>query len=257
MRLSPFFKYFGSKCRSGKKYPEPLHSRLIEPFCGGAGYALNHAERDVVLFDVDPRVIAIWRYLIAATPADIIALPLMEPGQHIDSLQVSEPARLFISCCVNTSQFCNILTQWKNGQNDGLWGAAWRARVSSQVEAIKHWTAHVCSYDEQTNEEACRFCDPPYKELDEHYASKRKPIDYVHLAEWCRSRRGQVIVCEKGGAKWLPFRDLAQIAAVRNANGRSCLEAIWTNEGLEREVEPAPLISGEQTSLFANKTRAA
>lgn len=239
--LSPFFKYFGSKCRSGRLYPPPRHKRLVESCAGGAGYALNHHDRDVVLFDIDPRVIEIWRYLIASTPADIMALPLMEPGQHIDSLDVSGSARLFISCCVNSSQFRNVLTAWKNGQNDGLWGAAWRLKVASQIDAIKHWTAHVCSYEAQPNETATRFVDPPYEALDDHYASKSKRIDYEHLAVWCRSRRGQTIVCEQGGAKWLPFRDLAEVAAVRNSAGRKCTEAIWTNDGLESGPEPAPL----------------
>lgn len=250
VKLSPFFKYFGSKCRSAARYPEPKHDTIIEPFCGGAGYSLNYPERQVVLSDSDKRVATVWQYLIDASPDEIMALPLMEPGQHIRTLDVSEPARLFISCCVNSSQFRNVLTQWKNGQNDGLWGPKWRKKVARQVTEIKHWRVACHEYDHVENSKATWFIDPPYAELDEHYAaSRRNGIDYTHLADWCNSRHGQVIVCEQGGATWLPFRHLGEFAAVRNAGGRSCQEAIWTAENAVA-VECRRRVEGQQVTLF-------
>jgi hypothetical protein len=80
--------------------------------------------------------------------------------------------------------------------------------------------------------------------MQEHYAASReKPIDYLHLRRWCKSRNGQTIVCEKSCAKWLPFEHLADVAAVRNGRGeRKCSEAIWTNdnEPLVEMVETKP-----------------
>jgi hypothetical protein len=246
MALSVFFKYFGSKRRSAKRYPQPKHDTIVEAFCGGAGYSLEHHDRNVLLFDSDPRVIVVWKYLIRSSPEEVMRLPLMEPGQHINTLDVSDDARLFISCCVNTSPFCNVLTSWKNGQNDGLWGAKWRDRVASQVDAIKHWRAVYCQYHETPNIEATYFVDPPYRELDEHYRqSKRNPIDYSHLADWCRSRHGQVIVCEQDGADWLPFEPLGEFASVRNASGRTCKEAIWTAD----VISPLPIQSANGAPL--------
>lgn len=248
--LSPFFKYFGSKCRSAKNYPPPKYDVIVEAFAGSAGYSLNYHDRKVMLFDSDPRVIAVWNYLIAATPDEIMALPLMVPGQHINELDVTPESRLFISCCVNSSQFRNVLTQWKNGQNDGLWGEKWRAKVASQVNAIKHWEAKCCQYNETPNVKATHFADPPYQELDEHYRqSKNNPIDYNHLGQWCKSRRGQVIVCEKTGANWLPFRHLGEFAAVRSASGRTCQESIWTAEN-DGAISCGPKTNAKQATLF-------
>lgn len=236
--LSPFFKYFGSKARSAVLYPEPKHETIIEPFAGSAGYALRYHERDVVLCDADPRVTIIWRYLIHSSPEDILSLPLMEPGQNIDTLDVCVEARLFLSCCVNTSPFRKTLTAWKSGQNNGLWGQVWRERVASQVESIKHWKVVHGSYAELPNVGATYFVDPPYETLQEHYrASHENPIDYKHLAQWCRSRKGQVIVCEKDGASWLPFRKLADIRAAHA--DRACGEAIWTNDSVSVDAEPS------------------
>jgi hypothetical protein len=247
--LSPFFKYFGSKARLGKEYPRPLHDTIVEPFAGGAGYSLNYYERDVLLSDVDARVCRIWRYLIAATSDEIMALPLLEPGQSIHTLDVSEDARLFLSCCVNTSQFRNVLTSWKNGQNDGLWGPKWRDKVARQVERIKHWRVVCCPYwSFPTNPRATWCVDPPYEALADHYrASKAEPLDYDHLATWCRSRAGQVIVCEQEGASWLPFERLGTFGAVRGL--KQCDEAVWCIADQAGKECPPPA-RREQLGLF-------
>ena len=247
--LSPFFKYFGSKARSAKLYPEPRYETIEDSQCGGAGYPLNYPERNVILCDIDTRVTIIWKYLIHSSPEDIMRLPLMEPGQSIDTLDVCAEARLFISCCVNTSPFRKTLTEWKNGQNDGLWGAKWREKVASQVDAIKHWKVINGSYADLPNIECTHFVDPLYQNLAQHYwAGREHPTDYRHLAQWCKSRKGQVIVCEQTGADWLPFRHLATCAAVRNSGGKECEEAIWTNDGQAHEAEPVTM--RKQLGLF-------
>jgi hypothetical protein len=35
-----------------------------------------------------------------------------------------------------------------------------------------------------------------------------KDIDYKNLAEWCKNRNGQIIVCENSKADWLPFQNI-------------------------------------------------
>lgn len=229
MKISPFFKYFGSKNRSGALYPKPTHDRIIEPFAGGAGYSMNYPEHDVLLCDTDERVIKIWKYLIDASEDEIMGIPLLEVGQDVRSLNISLEARLFISCCVNTSPFRNKLASWDGDVSSALWSAEWRERVAQHVKHIRHWEALCCDYGHLENHEVTWFIDPPYQMLAEHYdASKKCPIDYSRLAQWCKSRRGQVIVCEQDGAKWLPFRHLGQLRTARPT--RTCCEAIWTNE---------------------------
>ena len=51
-------------------------------------------------------------------------------------------------------------------------------------------------------------------------------IDYAQLAEFCRSRLGQTIVCEKAAASWLPFVPMKNM---RTSKGTD-VEGIWSNE---------------------------
>lgn len=236
MRLSPFFKYFGSKFKAAKMYQPPRHDAIIEPFAGSAGYSLNYPEREVILYDADERVIRIWNYLIRANKDEIMAIPLMEVGQDIATVDTTEDARLLLSCLVNTSPFRNELQSWRRGQEkektfNGLWCAAKRRQIAKNVKKIKHWSAYHSLYSEVTNINATWFIDPPYVNFPGVYTvNKANPIDFSHLGEWCRSRDGQVIVCEQEGAKWLPFRYLGQASATRNKSGKKCREAVWTSE---------------------------
>lgn len=50
-------------------------------------------------------------------------------------------------------------------------------------------------------------------------------MDFDALATWCRSRTGQVIVCEQQGATWLPFTPLADAL---NSQGKIKTEVIWS-----------------------------
>lgn len=253
MRLSPFFKYFASKNKLACRYPAPKHRKITESHCGSAGYACNHSDHDVLLCDVDPRVTTIWDYLIHVTSEEVMALPLLEPGQSIDTLHVCEEARLFLSCCVNTSQFRKSLTSWKNGQNTGLWGPTWREKVARQVQFIKHWKVVCTSYNELPNERCTWFVDPMYQGMEHHYAASRThPTDYEHLGQWCRSRLGQVIVCESMRATWLPFQPLGASAVqggMLNQHKGTCTEAIWT---AENDIAlPEPKKRQAQLSIFA------
>ena len=50
-------------------------------------------------------------------------------------------------------------------------------------------------------------------------------IDYAELADWCKTRKGQVIVCENTKADWLNFEPLVKITGQKIKT----TEAIWTN----------------------------
>jgi hypothetical protein len=51
-------------------------------------------------------------------------------------------------------------------------------------------------------------------------------LKYNELAEWCKSRNGQVIVCENTKADWLPFKPMKRLQGVSNT---FTTEAIWSN----------------------------
>jgi 16S rRNA G966 N2-methylase RsmD len=71
--------------------------------------------------------------------------------------------------------------------------------------------------------EATWFIDPPYQYGGEHYMINS--IDYNRLAEFCQSRKGQIIVCENTKAGWLPFKPLISTYG----QSHDSKEAIWLN----------------------------
>lgn len=109
------------------------------------------------------------------------------------------------------------------------WGEAIRERIARQVEAIRHWQIHEYSYENAPDVPATWFVDPPYAGRAGRYY-REKFTDYARLAEWSKSRQGQVIVCEQEGADWLPFRPFRNIKALDGKHGRKhSAEVIWTN----------------------------
>lgn len=218
MRLSPVLSYYGSKFKRARMYPPPAHGVIIEPFAGAAGYSLNYADRDVVLVDRDPRIAEIWRWLIGASRDDVLHLPLLTIGQTIDDVgPLPRGARELIRGLVQTSATGRnrLSTNAKNAlaanpNTPAFWGEACRARLAIVCEKIKHWTIVEGSYfDVDSSVPATWFVDPPYNnKAGDTYRFNRAQIDYAHLGEWCRSRRGQVIVCENEGATWLPFEPI-------------------------------------------------
>jgi site-specific DNA-adenine methylase len=229
--------YFGSKLSVAHKYPVPRYKTIIEPFAGGAGYSLCHWEHDCRLYDINPKVVRAWQYVIRATPAEILELPLIEPGQRVSELDCCEDARLLISWCVNAAVVDpkHTLTPWgveHAGRNASFWSEHRRVQVANVAAHIKHWVAVECSYADLADIDATWFVDPPYADAGRNYPCGSKDIDYKHLAAWCRSRRGQVIVCENEGANWLPFRPFIQNkrgATFDDGVTRRRTEVIWTN----------------------------
>lgn len=224
---------FGSKVGSAHRYPDPTHRRLIEPFAGGAGYALLHHTKDVVLADVDPTIVGVWRYLIDASPERVRTLPLIGPEQEVAELDCDEGGRLLISWALNqTATPRKRLSSW-GVYHQGracYWGHRRREQAAVIASRVKHWTVLNASFDSLENEKATWFIDPPYVDGGASYAFSQ--VDYPTLADWCRTRRGQVMVCERVGASWLPFWPLYSAPTARRfmGNRTRCAEAIWMNE---------------------------
>ena len=228
--LEPFWRYYGGKWRAAPRYPAPAPAPLGEPFAGAAGYSLRYYDKRVILVEKYPVVAEIWRYLIGARSEEVLSIPLVE---HVDELpsRVPEGARWLVGFAMNaavTSPRSSLSAGRKRlrekGRNYEGWSEMQRARVARQVDAIKHWKVFELGYEEtgSFNPRATWFVDPPYKRSGVHYVHSSKSIDYAHLADYCRSRRGQVIVLEEEGADWLPFRAFGDIksSGMRGKAGR-------------------------------------
>lgn len=111
-------------------------------------------------------------------------------------------------------------------------------RISAEIWKIKHWQFIHGSYEGIPNEPATWFIDPPYQTGGHAYRESNKNIDFPKLGEWCKERQGQVIVCEGGEARWLPFIPLTTQNVMRGERQ----EVFWTNEPTSYNVE--------QTKLF-------
>lgn len=232
--LKPFWRYFGGKWRAAPHYPKPRYDTIIEPFAGAAGYALRYPERQVILVERYHVVAEIWRWLIAATPDDVMAVPLVESTDDLPS-DTPDGARWLVGFCLNsaTTSPCRTLSAGRRkrqamGRGYDGWGENWRARVASQVNAIKHWKVIEGDYWEAPDVEGTWFVDPPYVRMGKHYRHGSKDIDYDNVAAWCRWWRGQVIVCEAADATWLPFQPWRLIKDMHGAHA----EGLWTNDAI-------------------------
>lgn len=206
------FSYFGSKKSKAKLYPPPRHRTIIEPFAGAAGYSVLWYHHQVRLFDIDTRIVAIWKYLIGATSKQIAKLPIIYPGDTLYDLNLSADAELFLGFMIGASpnyphHQATIKSNWNENK---------REEIARFVEKIKHWTCERRHFAILQNEKATWFVDPPYEQQGIYYRFGCNQIHYPWLAKWCMKRKGQIIVCENGGATWLPFKPLYQINGQKN-----------------------------------------
>ena len=229
--LKPFWLYYGAKWRIARQYPAPTCNRIIEPFAGAAGYALRYPDRDVLLVDKSDDVVDTWQFLISADPAEIRAMPdRLAYGQRADSFGLSYGAELLLRWRCNNGAAAPTRSASKWASKNG-WNPKIRERIARQVEHIRHWEVRKECYQQIENVTATWFVDPPYQLAGKYYPHKASQIDFASLGQWCKSRKGQVIVCENTGADWLPFRHFLNAKANESSRGgKVSREAIWTKE---------------------------
>lgn len=207
------FYYFGSKAKIAKYYPAPRYDVIVEPFAGSAGYACYHRKPNVVLVEKDARVCDLWRRLMAMTPDEIRNIPCPRVGERSSDILVMLRAASEHSLTGNyISVTERMVSRWQHLVN----------RAAELQPLVKAWTIIEGDYTDAPDVEATWFIDPPYTFMRRGYA--HKIANYANLAEWCRERKGQVIVCEQLGATWLPFRPFRQ---ARATNLASKTEVIW------------------------------
>lgn len=225
-----FLNYYGGKWRLAPKYPAPEHDTIVEPFAGGAGYSLRHWQRKVELWDVDPRLVGVWQYLIKATEAEVKAIPIVKCVDDLGS--APQEVKWLVGWWLGAA--CGGGPQARVPNNptyrDGgkyFWRETIRDRIANDLQYIRHWKANQGSYREiPMSREATWFVDPPYNN-SAGSAYKHHNIHYPALASWCKSLCGQVMVCENEGADWLPFQPFAHTQA-SIAHGVT-KEVLWTN----------------------------
>lgn len=236
-KLRPFFKYYGGKFRVAPRYPAPKHKTIVEPFAGAAGYSVRYHWHDVVLCDKSPIICGIWDYLIKASAEEILALPDLQFGEEVSSLNICQEAKWLIGFwanpgCASPRDRLSSFARFKM-EHDGIerqcsvWGPSARRRIASQVDSIRHWQVFNVDYrDCPISGPATWFIDPPYAAMGKCYPYGSRQMDFADLADWSTSRNGQVVVCEAEGADWLPFEPFGKVKSTHGASS----EVVWIKD---------------------------
>lgn len=222
------FRYFGRKYSYIDEYPPPKYKTIIEPFAGSASYSLYYHDRNVILCEKDPILYDIWKYLIKkATPKRILSFPIFENNEYLSDYTWLKPVeRDLLGFFINAS---NIRPALKPNplKTYNQWNEKTRKQLSEDIKKIKHWKIIFGDYTQIKNVKATWFIDPPYSGRGGGlYKHSNKNIDFKELANWVKSRKGEVIVCEnEENTKWLSFKKFKK----RTQNGIEHYEMLYHN----------------------------
>ncbi len=218
------FSYYGTKKALAKHYPKPEYGTIIEPFCGAAQYSLygDNWKKEVILYDKYHKVTEVWLYLIQANKKDILSLPDLSEGDNVDSFtQLSDVEKWLIGFCINPAS----AVPKKTTRARSRWNKN-KLEIAENLYKVQHWLVGTRDYRDIPNITATWYIDPPYQFGGQYYAINNKNINYWDLGEWCKSREGQVIVCENTKASWLDFKPLVEL----NGQLHKTTEAIYIQE---------------------------
>lgn len=208
------FYYYGAKRMFARQWGRPTRPLIVEPFAGSASYAMHwlHAVDEVRLVEKDARVVELWRRLLAMEPEEVLALEPPEAGVYTED---------FLWMTAATSNAIANVYRLKMPERVPRVAKLMLAGIAERLpEAKRKVTIVHGDYTDAGDDEATWFIDPPYQVNGNGSARTAYPqgmgysrrekctaarLDFEKLADWCRSRRGQVMVCEQRGAAWLPF----------------------------------------------------
>ena len=229
----PMFPYFGGKTRLAPTYPPPLYDTVIEPFAGGAAYAMYWLERrpnlKAIIVELDPTIADLWRWLLEPGAAERVeAMPDVKAGER-----TSEP---LIALVNNGAREIRTIVNSGDCAVSPWHESKWPRHRALIADRCRKFAGRIeiieGDYTKAPNIRATWFIDPPYQTQGHRYAQSSDALDFGELAEWCRTRPGQTIVTEAEPADWLPFephrRNLDQKFQMKT-------ELVWYDE------EHAPL----------------
>jgi hypothetical protein len=223
--------YYGSKSKVVGKYPKPNHNVIIEPFAGTAHYSLAYWDREIILIEKYEVICRLWKWLQRCGKSDVLGIRTLKYGESTDDFQWDcQEQKDLVGFLITgaPSMPKKRASKWKtldrpNTQNYKL------NLIAENLHKIKHWKIIQGDYTLSPDLEATWFIDPPYVVGGKYYRHGSKDLDYDYLANWCRGRKGQKIVCEGAEASWLPFTPLL----TSRGNRKTYSEFIWTGDVVE------------------------
>ena len=208
------FSYYGSKSKIIHRYPMPKFERIMEPFAGSARYACLYYARDVWINDKYEVIYRIWKWIQSASWNDVKSLPDLDKGDDLRNIKsLSDDERLLMGFLV-ANGVCNpnnIVTGRGAGFGKGAKHESippvrsFKLNIKRMIGRIGHWKITCLDYDRLPNLKATWFIDPPYQVGGNRY--KVNGVDYTHLLDWIKRRRGETITCENSQCTWLDRYD--------------------------------------------------
>lgn len=225
------WSFYGSKRKIVHKYPVPSYNKIIEPFAGSAQYSLFYFEHDIVLYEKYEVIYKLWRWLQQCSPSDILSLPKIQGGDNLDNFSFD---------CLEAKWLMGFMVQQgvssPRKTASKVFGGGKihetieqnKKRIAGDLHKIKHWKIFLGSYENISNEQCTWFIDPPYQHGGEYYHSSvsNKHLDFKSLGDWCKSRLGQVMVCENSKADWMDFKYFSDLHGSKNRTK----EVMWYRE---------------------------
>lgn len=216
------------------QYPKPLHNTIVEPFAGGAAYSLRWYQHKIILYELNQKTYDMWKFILSAdAPYYIKQIPILKKGDLIsENIIINDMPQGLINILKAT---CNLGTAGisKNYNTvTKLSAENWVHNTTKKLmfwwPKIRHWKIINKSYTYIPNVKATFFIDPPYdNKAGQLYSCS--DINYNKLAKWCLNQRGQIIVCENYGAKWLPFIKMRKTISINSKYKKiKSVEAIYT-----------------------------
>lgn len=229
------FKFFGSKYRLAVAYPPPAMPVIVEPFAGSAAYAVRHrrAVDRVILVERDEAVVALWRRLLAMSVDELRSLPDPVPGEWCSDLLVAFAAGRTTRDTPEKFRVSPRMAQRFRPMVN---------RMAGVLDECRHFEVHEGDYTSAPDIEATWFVDPPYQYISGRwdrtrggrYRHSSRDIDYDALGAWCRSRQGQVVVCDQEGADWMPWNGAV---GARDNTHEPYGEVWWTNVEAQSNIQ--------------------
>lgn len=235
------WSYYGAKTNIAHLYPPPKYGKIIEPFAGTARYSLKYWDREILLVDKYEVLINIWKWLQKCSPNDLLKLrKKWKIGDRIDEIKFDcDEQKNLLGFLITTAEAPrNQVTSWigdptRDRINYSI------TRIANNLHKIRHWKIDCKDFKEIENQQATWFIDAPYEKGGHSYKHSNKKIHFGDLAQWCKERVGQIIVCESGQASWLNFIPLAK-QKIRTGFQK---EIFWTNLPTSFNVEQKELFT--------------
>jgi hypothetical protein len=249
------FYYYGAKKQLAQRYPNPAGSLIVEPFGGSAAYACYHLRRDenltAVVIEKDSRVVDLWKKLLGMTPDEIRKYPTPVAGDKTSDY--------FVMVCAtgNAINKCKRMTITERMPRifDIM-----KCKVAETVEKagnrITVINGDYTDAEKFDGDGVTFFVDPPYAPNNrpakgsvygggKGYAKGccSESIDYMKVANFCKTRTGSVIACDYSDAYWLPFSLLKESTDSLKAKFN---EGIWS-KGFSLQNAEVLAPAGEKT----------